>query len=255
MAWVLPKRESHTNNDEAEEVRDTVGELETRTLPLTSSECFPDDCIPGFMKFLSSKVDSPSSAAVFANYIDHQNSDMTILDGRYADRNPGCAPPITLFHPVFARFVARTRGGTLPPLVVASTSEDDPTSTDTDESSSADAESVLPSPESALDDFLTDTSEFVYSASRLVRLEQARDNIQGHFKALFDRPVAKLVNQNRTSADYTMSHNVGVSIAALAVVEIKADLGLGDSDPAVQGMFSYVHHWKEQKVGVYRGFT
>lgn len=142
----------------------------------------------------------------------------------------------------------------MPPLVVASASEDDPTSTDTDESSSADAESVLPSPESALDDFLTDTAEFVYSASRLVILEQARDNIKGDLQALFNRPVAKLVSQNKTSADYTMSHNVGVSIAALAVVEIKADLGLGNSDPAVQGMVSYVHHWKEQKAGVYRGF-
>lgn len=256
--WVSPKRELRANSDEEEEARDTVGELEKRTPPSTSSEYFPDDYIPGFMDFLSSKIDSPSIAAVFANYIRHQNSNMTILDGRYADRNPGCAPPITLYHPVFARFAARIRDEILPPLVVASgsatsedtTSDSDATSSvDPDATSSADSDATSSSDaESAWDNFLNSTSEFVHSATHLVRLEEARNGIKQDLEALVNRSVVKLVNQNKTSADYTILHLVNQSAAALAIVEVKADLGLGGSDPAVQGIFSYIHYWREQPV-------
>ena len=163
---------------------------------------------------------SPCVSARSRNYRHNQDGQLPILDGRYGGNGPlPVAPPIEVFHPAFASFVADL----------------------------ADHNMQVPA------DVVTTTANFMRSLSEIAVSEGSRTDTRSALTDLLAAVVQQTVNHksstdhiivfNRTSAPYQQ--------AVLAVVEEKGELGSG-LDPSVQGSFSYIEHWISayRKVGL-----
>lgn len=155
------------------------------------------------------------------SYNDHQGKKYPILDGRYnaAGDIQTIAPPIELFHPVFARFRAKL----------------------------ADTEAYVP------EEIVRDTASLMRSSSAIQVSEhqpRTQDSRTLLSKILKD-PFLQAFNWDQTSADYialcgeTTVHET----AAVVIVEENSELGAGGLEPSVQGSFSYIEFWADETVG------
>ncbi|KAK0490452.1 hypothetical protein IW261DRAFT_13641 [Armillaria novae-zelandiae] len=172
-----------------------------------------DYLLSRYKKTITANRDSPSSNSRPSNYMRNQASDTAILDGRYDPRNstPTAAPPVQLYHPVFADFL-----GTM------------------------DDTSDLP------EDLVVETGSLMRSASGIAVLESSRSlPSRTHLSNILGFPLVQSVNLDKKSADHTMLHSrtsPPVQTALLAIVEEKSELGSG-GDVTTQGGCSYTAFW------------
>ncbi|KAK0463243.1 uncharacterized protein EV420DRAFT_1523465 [Desarmillaria tabescens] len=156
--------------------------------------------------------ESPSSNSRPSNYIKNQAGDTAILDGRYDPTNstPTAAPPIQLYHPVFADFLG----------AMGDTSD-------------------LP------EDLVVQTGELMRNASGIAILESSRSLPSStHISTILGVSLLQSVNLNKASADHTIFHirTSPIQTALLATVEEKSELGYG-GDVTTQGGCSYTDFW------------
>lgn len=133
------------------------------------------------------------------------------MDGRFnaSSTAPGtAAPPVELYHKVFSEFIAN-------------------------------ADDVhLNVPEQVV----RDTAELMRGLSAIFSLEITRDRDSRRLlAAILGTPLITL-SSDRTSSDYMVSQKIPLpinDIAAPGIVEVKAEMGSGGSDPSVQVSFSF----------------
>lgn len=167
-----------------------------------------------------------------SNYIVNQSSDHPILDGRYGNKGPNCAPPIELYHPVYARLVARMRDN------IVAVAGDTQTC------------AGLPETKPERQQLLSNTIEFMQSVSELVTSETLRsEDTRKSLRTLLGMVVTQGINPDRSTADHIITSKVQkkgiMGEVALVIIEEKVELGQS-SDPSVQGGLSYLHYWKSQ---------
>lgn len=175
-----------------------------------------------YKKFVAGAIKgkSPSVNAQSKFYFAHQGQKFPILDGRYnaAEYQQTIAPPIELFHPVFAQFRAKL----------------------------ADTEMIVP------DDIVRDTASLLRSSSAIEVSEQPRtQQSRTLLSKILKQSFLQAVNLDRTSADHiALCGDTTVDeMAAVAIVEETSELGTGGSEPSVQGSFSYIKFWVDETVG------
>lgn len=155
----------------------------------------------------------PSKSAKTPVYFNHQNGAAPILDGRYADDRTPLALPVEIYHPVFAKFYARSRDETLDPPP----------------------------------DLVVETSNFMVYSSKIQTQEVLRQYTRTHLSKLLSIVVDLHINDNGTRPNHSITYDretepmVRVS---LAIVEEKAELGQS-GEPTVQASFSYIEHWNQ----------
>ncbi|PBK61258.1 hypothetical protein ARMSODRAFT_997450 [Armillaria solidipes] len=161
----------------------------------------------------TNKGNSPSASAQPEAYNAHQGKSLAILDGRYnaAENQQTIAPPIELFHPVFAQFRAKL----------------------------ADTEMVVP------EDIVRDTASLMRSSSAIHVSEQPRtQESQTLLSKILKQSFLHAADLCHPSADITLCRNATVNeTAAVVIVEEMSELGAGGSEPSVQGSFSYIKFW------------
>ncbi|KAG7440334.1 uncharacterized protein BT62DRAFT_629687 [Guyanagaster necrorhizus] len=162
------------------------------------------------------KCESPSVNAQSQSYNAYQGNKFPILDGRYNATAYGqtIAPPIELFHPVFAQFRANL----------------------------ADTEIVIP------EDIVRDTASLMRSSSAIQVSEQPRTQQSWMLLSnILNQSFHQAVNFDRTLADhiYLCGDTTVDETAAVVIVEEKSELGAGGSEPSVQGSFSYLKFWAD----------
>ncbi|KAK0184056.1 hypothetical protein F5146DRAFT_1228893 [Armillaria mellea] len=166
-----------------------------------------------YKRTITANRDSPSSNSRFSNYIRNQASDTAILDGRYDPGNstPTAAPPVQLYHPVFADFLG----------AMGDTSD-------------------LP------EDLVVETGGLMRSASGIAVLESSRSlPSRTHLSNILGFPLVQSVNLNKMSVDHTILHfrtSPPVQTALLAIVQETSELGSG-GDVTTQGGCSYTAFW------------
>ncbi|KAK0231368.1 hypothetical protein IW262DRAFT_1343836 [Armillaria fumosa] len=153
--------------------------------------------------------DSPSSNSHPSHYIRNQTSDAAILDGRFDPTNltPTVAPPIQLYHPVFADFLGAMN--------------------DT---------SDLP------EDLVVETGRLMRSASGIAVLE---NSCRTHISNILGFSLWQSVNLDNMSAHHMIPHirtSPPVQTALLATIEEKSELGSG-GDVTTHGGCSYTAFW------------
>lgn len=163
------------------------------------------------------KGKSPSANIKTTNYSGRQR-EAPILDGLYpAGYGPTAAPPIELYHPVFARFLANANKVDL----------DVP------------------------DDVVQQTAKIMEAASHIAAHEADRErSIRRLLADLLGYGVDQISNHCKTSAAHiaTVSRdNEPAELAALVIAEEKYELGWS-GDPSVQGPLSYLAFWSDSSV-------
>ncbi|PCH34829.1 hypothetical protein WOLCODRAFT_165848 [Wolfiporia cocos MD-104 SS10] len=157
---------------------------------------------------------TPSANCNPANYYTHQNGIFAILDGRYGDSPNTIAPPVEIYHPVFASFVAEDRYDAL----------DLPT------------------------DFVQKVAKLLRTVSQIATIEKSRQaTTRSLLSDLLNLTIVQMVNRNSTSADYIVTYHRGsqpLGAAAIAIIEEKSELG-SSGDASVQGSFSFIEHWAD----------
>lgn len=158
----------------------------------------------------------PSTSALPVNYAQAQQDEgRYIVDGRYAKACPlRAALPVELFHPVFAQFVTGM------------------------------ADEQLQVPE----DVVKDTAKLMLHLSQIAVKEKQREDTCDDLSDILDCDITQTVDRNRTCSDHIIIYNRPShpkDQIALAIIEEKAELGSGGSDPSVQGSFSYEAHWRD----------
>ncbi|KAJ6610940.1 hypothetical protein B0H10DRAFT_1919177 [Mycena sp. CBHHK59/15] len=164
----------------------------------------------------ASKGKSPSVNAQSKSYNTYQGQKVPILDGRYnaLKNRQTIAPPVELFHPVFACFRARLEEATT----------------------------------EVAEDIVRDTASLMRSSSAIQVSEQPRtQNTRTSLAKILKQSFLQVVNLDRTSADHiALCADTAVhETAAVVVVEEKSELGAGGSEPSVQGSFSYMKFWAD----------
>ncbi|GJJ11204.1 hypothetical protein Clacol_005436 [Clathrus columnatus] len=156
----------------------------------------------------------PSTNRKSSYYHIYQENPAAIHDGRYGThRNTTLAPPVELYHPVFAEFKAHLNNPTLelPPDVVLN------------------------------------TMELMVATSEIKTLESERINVRGIVEKLCSLAIMKSENKDGTKPDYIFPvtrNSPPIEVALVAVVEEKGELGV-NGDPTVQASFSYIHYWAD----------
>ncbi|PBK86627.1 hypothetical protein ARMGADRAFT_1066525 [Armillaria gallica] len=161
----------------------------------------------------TNKGKSPPASAQPDSYNAHQGKSLAILDGRYnaASDQQTIAPPIELYHPVFAQFRAKL----------------------------TDTEIVIP------EDIVRDTASLMRSSSAIHVSEQPRTQ-QSHtlLSKILKQSFLHPADLYHPSADIALCGNTAVDeTAAVVIVEEMSELGAGGSEPCVQGSFSYIKFW------------
>ncbi|KAF7336569.1 hypothetical protein MSAN_02289100 [Mycena sanguinolenta] len=161
---------------------------------------------------------TPSQAAKSANYRMEQSGSNPLYDGRYDDANPAAtiAPPVQLYHPVFARFIDDVNNTAL----------------------------EIPG------EVLVATADLMHKASGIYQDEDARKSkIRPALKKALSLDITNLVNDDRTSPDGGIMWTISKPEAALdhtvalAIKEEKRELGEGGCDPSTQASFSVQRYW------------
>lgn len=163
------------------------------------------------------KGTSLSANTKSTSYSDRQR-EAPILDGRYpGGYGPNVAPPVELYHPVFARFLANA--------------------------SKADLD--VP------DDIVQQTAKIMEAASHIVTHEAYRDpSIRQLLADLLGYGVERIANHHTTSENHIASisrDNQPAELAALVIADEKSELGWS-GDPSVQGPLSYLAFWSDSSV-------
>ncbi|RDB30858.1 hypothetical protein Hypma_005976 [Hypsizygus marmoreus] len=157
---------------------------------------------------------SPFVNANSRNYYDRQKTEFPVLDGRYTpDSKPTVAPPIELYHPVFPEFLARLR----------------------------DKSTDIP------EEVIRKTAAFVRSVSTISLAEQARSKDSRKFLSeILDIAFSQVNFDRSSSAQIAQASAKRVAEqVALALVEETGELGMGGTEPSVQGSFSYTKFWSD----------
>ncbi len=177
----------------------------SRLLPLTQIN-------QGYKMTILANRESPSSNSRPSNYIKNQAGDTAILDGRYdpANSTPTAAPPIQLYHPVFAEFLG----------AMSDTSD-------------------LP------EDLVVETGELMRSASGIAVLESSRAT---HISNILGASHLQSVNLNKTAIFHARTSPPDQT-ALLATVEGKSELG-SEGDVTIQGGCSYTTFWLSKDVSI-----
>ena len=141
---------------------------------------------------------------------------MRILDGRFAEEQNPIPPPIEIFHPVFAAFVAESR---------------DPN---------------LEVPESLVQQI----PEFMRRVSNICTKEGSRYlDTRELLTKLLGVPIRPLILENRYTPDhgfvYSRANGDPIGNTAVAIIEERSELGSGN-DAVVQCSFSYREYWAQQ---------
>ncbi|KAJ8503208.1 hypothetical protein ONZ45_g11067 [Pleurotus djamor] len=162
-----------------------------------------------YRRYIATRATSTVSAK-FDNYVEIQGSRFPLLDGRFAATGPStCAPPIELYHPVFANFRARCQDSTL-----------------------------IPSPE-----VLLGVAALFRELSRIHDRCGHRD--AGCRQKLSD-VLGIALDRVGNSDDYASLQETPLGISASpCFVSLKSELGSGGSDPSVQVVFSYERNVSE----------
>ncbi|KAJ7594347.1 hypothetical protein C8J56DRAFT_776574 [Mycena floridula] len=151
---------------------------------------------------------SPSVDSKLNNYIETQREEYAILDGRYHPAGPAtAAPPIQIYHSVFADFLAAVDDDTdLEPALVEA------------------------------------TGSLMRSASAICTTKKQRQ----HSTRQKLRDILEIgLNLNKSSADHILQYSMTggiIDLAALGIVEEKFELGTG-GDFTIQGGCSYQAYW------------
>lgn len=157
-------------------------------------------------------------------YRQYQSGLFPILDGRYAPLkgSPATqAPPIEIFHPVFAQFRV---------LVADVTTEIPP-------------------------ELISETASFMRSVSAIRPIENTRTlPSRLTLSSILGKSFVQNVNHDGTSADHvvlgTTERFRRPEATALALVEEKGEMG-ASGDPSVQGSFSYTKFWLGEEVRIH----
>ncbi|KAL0068980.1 hypothetical protein AAF712_003973 [Marasmius tenuissimus] len=154
---------------------------------------------------------TPSAAAKSSAYEDNQSARFARLDGRFAgDKGvETTAPPIELYHPTFAQFVA-----------LAQAQVDDPKD----------------------GDILRDAAALIRSCSQIEMQEGPRNTkTRELLQRILRIPFERVINDDQSAANYIALHATPLdSVAASsAILEVKAELGSTGTDPSVQASFSF----------------
>ncbi|KAJ7867598.1 hypothetical protein B0H13DRAFT_2559789, partial [Mycena leptocephala] len=171
-----------------------------------------------FTKFIRGSVSgpTPSASAKSQEYNKLQGSDIAIYDGRFRANEPATtAPPVELYHPVFAKFISACASSTPIP-----------------------------------DDHLRHTSALMRKLSVIATYEKRRDEeTRNIFEDLLQVTLETVPNQDKISADFCHLTATPFNISAADLItEVKAELGAGGSDPSVQSSFSFTRFWVHDTV-------
>jgi len=168
------------------------------------------------MRVIKSVCPAPSLACLPKEYLNYQNGEYPILDGRCGQIPTPLAPPVTVFHPAFAYFIG----------------------------ASCDTTQTPPR------DIVIATRDAMNAASRIqVSEADRRASTREFLSKILSCQGSQIVNSNRTVADHTFLYvrpNSPRDSTAIAIVEEKAELGTG-GDPSVQSYFSYFQFWKDNE--------
>lgn len=214
----LPVKLNRHSELKGEEEIDVVAELRKGGSTCFSAQPADSTLDLGFEKvFMHNETSTPSVSSQPRNYKKHQGGDVPILDGRYDTFPTSAAVPVEVFHPAFAHFLALARDGTFQPQ----------------------------------DDVVQLTADFIHSASQIVATESPRQmTTRGMLSKLLGYPAIQTVQLNKSSADHMMSYSCKGEVlgtAALVIIEEKPELGTS-GDGSVQGSFSFIQHWNDQRV-------
>ncbi|PPQ79188.1 hypothetical protein CVT25_002773 [Psilocybe cyanescens] len=162
--------------------------------------------------------ESPESSA-------YTNSQLacSINDGRYQEKEPrtSVAPPVQLFHPVFARFLDDLKG-----------TDDIP------------------------DDIIRATTEYMKAASTIYTTEEKR---QAELTPIHCRilgvDMQTILNDESTDADGVVESLMAVGRFLILLKEDKNEFGEGGSDPSTQAGLSMAHFWAQPKLEKLRNAT
>jgi hypothetical protein len=171
----------------------------------------------GFQNVISniSKATAPAEGAKSSAYAKSQVF-YSIYDGRYKDGKPRTtvAPPIQLFHPVFAHFLDDIR------------------------------DTCLISP-----DITRKTTEFMRMASAIYSNEESRGAaLTPLLRSILGFNIQKILNDDRTNADGAVELFADLGSFLLYLQEHKNEIGDGASDPSTQAGLSGGRYWVQPKV-------
>lgn len=176
----------------------------------------------GYRTILLTKGRTPSHGAKSTEYPAVQADLFTAIhDGRYPSDPKFCtvAPPLQIFHPVFAEFLHLVHDDSVQPTI-------------------QDIEHVR--------DLLH------YAAIVGMVLEEPRNAvIRKKLRKILQLPVHEEPNTDRTSADGVHMISVGDVRIPLLIVELKRELGDGGCDPTTQAGITMRRSWIQSDVSVY----
>ena len=173
--------------------------------------------ITGFHNVISGilKATSPSESAKSSAYAKSQIA-YSIFDGRYRDGKPrtSVAPPIQLFHPVFARFLDDMKGtGDVP------------------------------------NDIIRGTTGYMMAVSAIYASEEERRAaLTPLLCAILDINIQTIMNEDESSADGVVELSTELGSVLLYLQEKKNEFGDGGSDPSTQAGLSVGCYWAQAKV-------
>ncbi|ESK88924.1 hypothetical protein Moror_13206 [Moniliophthora roreri MCA 2997] len=159
--------------------------------------------------------EKPSVAAEPINYNENQASDATLLDGRFnVSGNETVAPPIELYHPVFASFLSYAR------------------------------DKNLEVPE----EVLCDTAELIRQCSAIDASESPDAGYRQTLANILRTPVdIQVVHQDGTFSGCTSPLPTPMNVSAAPyIVDFESHLGSSGFDPTVQLSFSYARFYSQK---------
>ena len=173
------------------------------------------------MTIISTKGSTPSQGAKSTEYPAVQADLHTAIhDGRYPPNPtfPTIAPPLEIFHPVFARFLHRIRDENTQP-----THQD-----------------------------VKHVQELLSYAAMVGCTEVLRNaEIRKRLSRILQLPVDEEPNTDKTSADGVHMIEVGDVRIPLLIVELKRELGDGGCDPTTQAGIAMRRSWIQQDVSLF----
>ena len=176
----------------------------------------------GYVTILSTKGLTPSQGAKSTEYPAVQADPYTAIhDGRYPPKPlfPTIAPPLEIFHPVFAGFLHLIRDENTQP-------------TDQD---------------------LKYVRELLSYAAMVGSVMEVPRNaeIRKRLTRILQLPVHEEPNTDKTSADGVHMITVGDVPIPLLIVELKRELGDGGCDPTTQAGIAMRRSWIQQDVSLF----
>ncbi|KAJ2913992.1 hypothetical protein MD484_g6413, partial [Candolleomyces efflorescens] len=161
---------------------------------------------------------APSVLSKPVEYHEFQGGVAPILDGRYCRTQSTVGPPVEIYHPAFAHFIAVSRDEAIEPP----------------------------------QDILDSTIKLMNASSRIVTSEGGRQpTTHDLLMKILNSTATQTAPFNISSSDDTVEHiREGPTLpgaAALVVIEERGELGTS-GEGSVQGSFSYLQHWTDPEL-------